>query len=68
MISFRKIYSDGSWERIIMTTKRKDNYMDDPKKNKGQEKSQTEKLIYDGETLAEKKKKRKEYQDNNLNE
>lgn len=67
MISFRKIYSDGSWERIRMTTKKKDNYMDDPKKNKS-DKNQTENLIYDGETLAEKKKKKQEYQDNNLNE
>lgn len=50
-----------------MTTKKKDNYMDDPKKNKS-DKNQTENLIYDGETLAEKKKKKQEYQDNNLNE
>lgn len=48
--------------------KEKDNYMDDPKKNKQNGESQTENLIYDGETLAEKKKKKKEYQENNLNE
>jgi len=51
-----------------MTEKKKDNYMDDPKKNKENGEKQTENLIYNGETLAEKKKKKKEYQENNLNE
>ncbi|MFW6046539.1 MAG: hypothetical protein ACOCP4_01970 [Candidatus Woesearchaeota archaeon] len=52
-----------------MTEKKdKDNYMDDPKKNKKDGESQTENLIYDGETIDEKKKKKKEYQDKNLNE
>lgn len=46
----------------------KDKYMDDPKKNKQNGDSQTENLIYDGETLAEKKKKKQEYQDKSLNE
>ena len=48
--------------------KNKDNYLDDPKKNNQGENKQTENLIYDGETLAEKKRKKKEYQDKNLNE
>lgn len=51
-----------------MSTKTDKPYLDDPKKNKNDKKSQTENLIFDGETLEEKKKKKKEYQDNQLNE
>lgn len=50
-----------------MSVKNKENYMDKPKKNKDDD-SQTEQMIYDGETLEEKDKKKKEYQENNLNE
>jgi len=51
-----------------MTEKNKDNYMDDPKKNNQDTENKRENLIYDGETLAEKKKKKKNYNENNLNE
>lgn len=51
-----------------MSEKKDAPYMDDPKKDKKDENKQTETLIYNGETLAEKKKKKKEYQENNLNE
>jgi len=44
------------------------NYMDDPKKNKSDNENQTENLIYDGETLKEKKEKEEKYKNEKLNE
>jgi len=54
-------------ETELMTTKTEDKpYMDKPKSDKKQVKDQ---LIYgDGDTIAEKEKKKKEYKDNMLNE
>jgi hypothetical protein len=61
-------YNEFIKKRIVEMSEKLDktNYLE---KKKGYDKNkQTEELLYNGETIQEKREKKKKYQENNLNE